>query len=536
MADRTLKEGLDPLRILCGPRVGSGPVEISIRNGRELITTEIDPTDPGSWVDLARSLEVAGAVTSQQAVLNLIARAVGYRDPKSDRTFPLSSLPAVVLDLVQLGEAMGHRPEFYALPALAVASGAIGRSVRVHVAGPWYEPAMLWIAVAARVGSGKSPGLRAASARLRRADMQLLEAYRRECQQFEEDERAREQRKGKRYDGDPAEPAKATPPTVPMLLADDITMEALGRRMSENPRGMAALHDEFSEFVMGMNRYRGGRGGDRARFSRIWGEEAIKVDRAKDLDHPIIVPHPYLAIYGAVPSKVLPALIGQEDEAHDGFWARFLLAVIDDVGRGERSDDSRESSEIWDQVIGSLLLLEHEPPLVLQMDRRAQALFDDYDRQLQERNSKEDLPSHAEEFVAKSAGHLARLALVIHVIERAGNLPALLRDRIDVGDVERAWALLSWFIALRLPLEDPQAPGLGAERFADPPADKVMAYLSRHPQITRLTASLLLSMRIENIRTMEDADRVMRRLIERGDVLEGQPTRQGGRSILRLDV
>jgi hypothetical protein len=97
-------------------------------------------------------------------------------------------------------------------------------------------------------------------------------------------------------------------------LTSDPTTEALGPILAKNPRGLIVAPDELTRWVMSMDQYKGGKGGDRPFYPSVWNGEPIYIDRAKHMMEPIAVPHPHLTIaVGMVPTGSRPWPSGAAD-------------------------------------------------------------------------------------------------------------------------------------------------------------------------------------------------------------------------------
>src|SRR6185437_11461484 len=110
------------------------------------------------------------------------------------------------------------------------------------------------------------------------------------------------------------------------------TTEALGPILAANPRGGIIIPDEMTKWVMSMDQYKGGKGGDRPFYLSVWGGEPVIIDRAKHAAEPIMVPHPFLSIVGGMTPGMLSEL-SEGKGREDGFSARLLFSYPDRVAR-----------------------------------------------------------------------------------------------------------------------------------------------------------------------------------------------------------
>src|SRR5262249_30237441 len=121
-------------------------------------------------------------------------------------------------------------------------------------------------------------------------------------------------------------------PILKRIVSTDPTTEALGLVLAQNPRGMIVAPDEMTRWVMSMDQYKGGKGGDRPFYLSTWNGEAVYVDRAKHMKEPIVVPHPFLTVVGGLTPDMLSTL-SEERGRDDGFIARLLFAYPDRLAR-----------------------------------------------------------------------------------------------------------------------------------------------------------------------------------------------------------
>ena len=495
---------MSDLRILAGPRVGNAPVEISIRNSRELWCGEIDPRRPDQWLDICMALEEAYRENAQ-GLLRLIAARVGYKDPATTRKFPTQALPAAMLDLVSLGEEMGLDAGLVAVPALATAATAIGKTAYLHVRGSWDEAPVLWMLVAAPVAAGKTPGRKLAAAPLYRADAALMAAFE-VARDAYEDAVAEAKRTGDK---------KPPFPTVPMIVGDDMTVEALARRLRDNPRGCGGSYDEFGTFLYGMNQYRqGGRGADRSRYCQLWSvPEPWRVDRAGDQANPLLIHRPHFSIFGCVPLDLLPK-IAARDDSQDGLLSRFLTACIEAEPHVEDEEvETRRRSDGWDETVAALLQAPGDVAREVRMDERAKKLWRDYRHEIKRRIQDSGASPAMTDFYGKCPSHLARLALVLHVTDVVAPAHQTL-PLLDRGVMERAWEILQYFCDNREPMETGGG-GLGLAAKADEPADRLVTWMRRTGRST-VTPRDVIGARVPGIRARSDVEQVFARVVDRG--------------------
>lgn len=104
-----------------------------------------------------RLLELAEATPVEPAASNA---AQGLPDVPRYEPFPLDGFPPGMRELAEMAARVtGFPVEYFAVPALGIVAGAIGRSRCLRVRRLWREPALLWLSVVAESGSGKCSAL-----------------------------------------------------------------------------------------------------------------------------------------------------------------------------------------------------------------------------------------------------------------------------------------------------------------------------------------------------------------------------------------
>ncbi|WP_169979481.1 DUF3987 domain-containing protein [Tautonia rosea] len=254
--------------------------------------------------------------------------------------FPLHVLPDPARDLAEAAaESIGCPVDFPAVACLAVASGIIGQSARLRIKAGYFASASVYAALVGGPSIGKSPALRAATSPLWAIAHELHQEWQRELEAWEAD--------------DPKE--RGPKPRLRRLASSDCTTEALGPILADNPRGMTVLPDEMTKWVLSMDQYKGGKGGDRPFYLSAWAGEPVQVDRQKHMDGPIVVPHPFLTVIGGMTPDMLSTL-PEGKGRDDGFLARLLFAFPDPVPRRRYSERGipEDVATDWANLIRSL--------------------------------------------------------------------------------------------------------------------------------------------------------------------------------------
>ena len=240
------------------------------------------------------------------------------------------------------------------------------------------------------------------------------------------------------------------PPCLRFVVSD-VTIEALAKRLAENPRGLLLERDELSGWVGSFNAYKKNASMDVAQYLELWRAGSIVVDR-KNPDAPMLyVPRAALCITGGVQPEVLKRAIGLE-HFDSGLVARFLLAFPPrGVKRWSETeiDELRESelATFFDRLLGIPLPVgsdgDPQPePVVFDADAKSRLVrfYNDHNDETAE------LGDHLSAAWSKLEAYAVRLALALHMSRWAGG-DRKLRDPslIDARSFESAIALVEWF-------------------------------------------------------------------------------------------
>ncbi len=249
--------------------------------------------------------------------------------------FPMDVLPLPARHLAEAAaESISCPVDFPAVAILAAASGIIGRSAWLLIKPGHFASASLYAALVGGPSSGKSPALRPPWRRSSRIAGKLHDEWR--------------PRKDAWKAAKPCE--RGEEPVLSRLVTSDPTTEALGPILAKNPRGLIVTPDEMTKWVMSMDQYRNGKGGDRPFYLSAWNGEPVHIDRAKHMAEPIIVPHPFLTVVGGMTPDMLSTL-PEGQGRDDGFIARLLFAYPGRVARrySERGIPDDVAAE-WDRA------------------------------------------------------------------------------------------------------------------------------------------------------------------------------------------
>jgi hypothetical protein len=239
--------------------------------------------------------------------------------------FPLDVLPPPLADFCrQHARSLSCPVDYLAVPLLAIAGGAIGRSIALRIKDSWIESPCLYAAVIGDPGVAKTPALKTVSRPLWRLAQEYKVAHEQEAEEIMA--RKRQAKEAQRKTGSYFKDLDAEPPKLRRVVTVNATCEALASILAENPRGLTMVHDELTAWLNGMNQYKGGSGDDRQFWLQVWSGASLSVDRKSHENRiPIVVRHPFIAVCGMMTPDMLN-LLPAEDARQDGFLDRILFS------------------------------------------------------------------------------------------------------------------------------------------------------------------------------------------------------------------
>lgn len=317
--------------------------------------------------------------------------------------FPLNAFPPPLQRYAQEASASVGAPVDHAASAmLAVASSAIGTSHVAVVKRSHVEPCVVWVAIVAGPGMGKSPLLDTVCRPVWARQTQSYADWQQECETV--------------ADGEPA-------PRLQNYVLSDLTVEALPDILIAQPRGVLYYQDEMSAWVASMDQYKqGGKGTDLQSWLKIWSCSPLASARARR--GTIVVPRPFVSIVGGVQPEMLAQLAtgaGGTLRA-DGFLDRVMFSYPDAPAFLDTDDELSEQSEAdWARTVH--WLYQQQPDtngrsVPLPMTPDALAAFRAW-RSSTLQYAAGDAPETVHGRLGKAAGVAARFVLVLQLLNAA---------------------------------------------------------------------------------------------------------------------
>ena len=476
------------------------------------------------------------------------APAQAWPDPiplsarRAPRPFPVDALPPWVADMVAAVAEFTQTPaDLAGCIALAALSTAAGGRAEVEIRGSWREPANLFTVVVLPPGSRKSAVFTTLVRPLLAAESMLIERTRPAIVEAELALRVAAKAADRaanaaaaavdaggrdRLLADATAAAMAaetiTVPSLPRLVADDVTSERAASLLAEQGGRLAVLSPEGGIFATLAGRYSGAP--NLEVFLKGHAGDMLRVDRrSRPAEH---VDRPALTLGLAVQPEVLRDIAQMPGFRGKGLLARILFAIPENtVGRRRIGADPIPAAvaDAYAEKLTALVvgLAGRDEPAVLPLSPGANEHMLAIERDIEPRLAPSGSWAHIVDWGSKYAGAIARIAGLLHLAEY---LP---RRVIEAETFERAATIGAYFAEHALTAFD----DMGADPLVDD-GRHVLAWIERS-QTERFTKrDLFTALSRGRFRKAADLDPVLNLLVAHGYLRPAPaPERRGaGRS------
>jgi hypothetical protein len=346
-----------------------------------------------------------------------------------------SILPSTIREaVVDITERLNCPIEFVAIPVLTAAGIAIGNRIGVlpkQFDDSWEVYPGFWGGIVGNPGSMKTPAQNEAFRCLHHleeqasvANAQAMDTYNKDMKIY--DKQVRDFKSGKSSVW-PAEPKK---PLKVRYIVHDVTYQALGEILAENPSGVLALADEMSGLLQSLDT--AGQEAARGFFLQGWGGRGnYTFDRITR--GTVVLKNYMLSLFGGFQPdriKLYVRAASNGSSQNDGLMQRFQLLVWPDVSDEIRIVDrppnkaaihKMESAIIQLRGLATAGLPEFERnsfgASLLHFDDTAQAMFENWYLANEAMLRREDISQAEHSHFAKYRSLIPGLALVHHLLE-----------------------------------------------------------------------------------------------------------------------
>jgi putative DNA primase/helicase len=344
--------------------------------------------------------------------------------------FDLALMPESFRPLVKdVAERMQVPLDFPAVTAIATLAGVTNRRAEIQPKRndhTWTVIPNLWGGIVAPPGMLKSPVVSCMTQNARAIEHGWRDAHEAAEQEYKSALEEQELKKAawkdrfkaaaKKNQDAPARPeSDLVRPVLRRLITSDATFESLHLVLSENPAGLFVLRDELTGWLAGLERQ--GREQERAFFLECWnGDAAFTIDRiGRGSVH---VPRACISLFGGIqPARLRDYLADamKNGPSNDGLMQRFQLIVWPDmppewsyVDRKPDTEAQARTAEVYRRITA----MDPTKPLRLQFDDEAQALFEQWLTDLEQRIRDDSLPLSMQAHLAKFRSLMPSLALL----------------------------------------------------------------------------------------------------------------------------
>lgn len=357
--------------------------------------------------------------------------------------FPTDALPSgPVRSLAEAYRDSTQNDAAYIVPYLLAGIASIfgcSRRVQMNEGGDWKAPFILYTAVIAPSGSGKSPALKIAKSPFRE-QQKIYSLLHTSESSGTQNERKPIQR-----------------PPMKKCIVSDITVEALGETLYHNPYGVISYQDELAGFFDGLNQYKS-KGNDAAKYLSFYNGESDSIDRKtafSDGSNSRWLSSPALSIAGGIQPGVFKRIANKNPEYwENGFFYRFLWTTppdipsthyptgIDETVRNDYKCLIDRLFQIRDEA-GNDGIFTPEHPQILRLTPEAFEIYKKYYLENEDKRGKRYKGKKIAEFFPKLTENAARIAGVLHVT-RYANADHVPYD-IDADTLSDALTITHWF-------------------------------------------------------------------------------------------
>ncbi|CAM8635462.1 Primase, C-terminal 2 [Burkholderiales bacterium] len=346
-----------------------------------------------------------------------------------------TTLPSTISDaIVDISERLNCPIEFVAIPVLTAAGIALGNRIGVlpkRFDDSWEVYAGFWGGIVGSPGSMKTPAQNESFRCLHHLEEQAGAAYAQAIDVYNKDMKVYDKQVKDFKNGKttvwPKEPSK--PPKV-RYIVNDVTYQALGEILAENPSGVLALADEMSGLLQSLDTP--GQEAARGFFLQGWGGRGnYTFDRITR--GTVVLKNYMLALFGGFQPdriKLYVRAASSGSSQNDGLMQRFQLLVWPDLPEEVNIVDRQPDRAAINKMESAIIQLRSTATAglaqshknstgasLLHFDDQAQTLFDNWFRKNEIMLREGDLSQAEHSHFAKYRSLVPGLALVFHLLE-----------------------------------------------------------------------------------------------------------------------
>jgi hypothetical protein len=346
---------------------------------------------------------------------------------------PIEGLPEFLQNLIiECSNIYGTHRDFWSAAILSASCLALGKNFKIR--NKYTNGAVLWFAIVAPTGSGKTEPLKFAFVPFQGMDSESIESFGKEMDKYDVIKgmgRSDWQSQGITH-----------PPKLPIckqFILSDSTPEGLYQAHKNNPRGILMLRDEHKGWIDDFGRY--SKSGEAANWISSWSEQAMTFNRKSE--RPMKISDPFICVAGSLQPSVLPEL-ARDNRAANGFMVRFCFVYPDKSDRPYFQDKELPNSyyDKYDWYLKKLLSINNSGIEYITLSTEANKLYLEFDKWNTDLiNSQES--EYMRGMLAKLPIIALRLGLVIHYSHWA--FDGIYRAKIEPETIQAAINMTKYF-------------------------------------------------------------------------------------------
>ncbi len=345
----------------------------------------------------------------------------------------IEGFPKDIQDVInECTRVYGTHRDFWAGSILAATALAAGNSYRVMT--KYGNSPILWIALVAKTGTGKSEPLDFAFKYMHDQDTEALKEYESNFAEFERVNKM--DKKTRTEEGYTKKPEK---PIFRQLILSDCTPESMYEAHKFNPRGIGMLRDELKGWIDDFGRYN--KSGEDATWLQSWSEKSITINRKAA--GAMKIPTPFMTVTGGLTPDTLSSLAASGREVN-GFMQRFCFIFPDKTKRPYTNNEKvrHQFTDCYNRYISNLLSVNPITPQQIYLSPEAEDLYLLWDNKNTDMLNAED-DGYTRGMLAKMPPITLRLALVLFISNWAtGDTsqyiePRIIKAAIEMGEYFR---------------------------------------------------------------------------------------------------
>jgi Protein of unknown function (DUF3987)/BT4734-like, N-terminal domain/Primase C terminal 1 (PriCT-1) len=346
---------------------------------------------------------------------------------------PIEGLPEFLQNLIiECSDTYGTHRDFWAGAIISATCLALGKNIKIK--NKYTNGAVLWIALIAPTGSGKTEPLKFAFSPFHRMDAKSFADFDKAMDEYDSIKGMSKR--------DRASLGITEIPELPVCkqyIISDSTPESLYQVHKNNSRGVIMLRDELKGWIDDFGRYN--KAGEVANWISSWSEQAMTFNRKSE--RPMKIGEPFICAAGGLQPAIIPEL-ARDNRAANGFMVRLCNVYPDKADRPYYKDKELPTSlhDKYEAYLKNLLSINNPETEYISLTSEAQKLYQEFDnRNTDLINSQEN--EYLRGMLAKLPVIALRLALVIHYSNWACD--GVDHPKINPGTIQAAIKMTEYF-------------------------------------------------------------------------------------------